>query len=269
MTQTGLSLGTPSYMSPEQAMGERTIDARSDIYALGAVTYEMLVGEAPFTGATVQAVVAKVLSAEPERLTMVRKTIPPHVEHSVLTALAKLPADRFASAAEFATALSTNSGATYAATSATAGAPAQSPRAQRLLTAALVVATATAAVTLWGWLKPAPSAEVSRDRIVPSDSLATSTNGTMGRTMDIAADGSAIVFTHGKGETTQLFLKRREEVSATPIDGSFDLGIVLHANVDVGRDGSLLLVRPVRQPRTIVIRDFAELVRRRVSGDAK
>jgi len=221
MTQTGPSLGTPSYMSPEQAMGERTIDARSDIYALGAVTYEMLVGEAPFTGATVQAVVAKVLSAEPERLTMVRKTIPPHVEHAVLMALAKLPADRFASAAEFATALSTNSGATYAATSATTGATAPSPRAQRLLTAALIVTTATAAVALWGWLTPASSPDdVTRDRIILSDSLATSTNGTIGRTMDIAPDGSAIVFTHGQGESTQLYLKRRDEVTSTVIPGT-------------------------------------------------
>src|SRR5436190_12577825 len=65
MTQTGLSLGTPQYMSPEQAMGERTIDARSDIYALGAVLYEMLTGDPPFTGSTVQAIVAKVLTEKP------------------------------------------------------------------------------------------------------------------------------------------------------------------------------------------------------------
>jgi serine/threonine-protein kinase len=68
MTQTGLSLGTPQYMSPEQAMGERVIDARADVYALGAVTYEMLTGDAPFTGSTVQAIVAKVMSAAPDRL---------------------------------------------------------------------------------------------------------------------------------------------------------------------------------------------------------
>ena len=105
MTQTGLSLGTPSYMSPEQAMGERTIDARSDLYALGAVTYEMLVGEAPFTGATVQAIVAKVLSAEPQSPTLIRNTIPPYVEGAVLKALAKLPADRWAKASDFAAAL--------------------------------------------------------------------------------------------------------------------------------------------------------------------
>ena len=108
MTQTGLSLGTPQYMSPEQAMGERVIDARSDVYALGAVTYEMLAGEPPFTGPTVQAVVAKVVSAEPERPTLVRKSIPPHVEDAVLTALAKLPADRFASAVELAAALASD-----------------------------------------------------------------------------------------------------------------------------------------------------------------
>ncbi|MEN9592400.1 MAG: hypothetical protein RJA21_863, partial [Gemmatimonadota bacterium] len=111
MTQTGLSLGTPQYMSPEQAMGERTIDARSDIYALGTVAYEMLTGAPPFTGASVQAIVARVLSSEAEPPSRVRNTIPSHVEQAVLTALAKLPADRQASAAEFASALATTSGA--------------------------------------------------------------------------------------------------------------------------------------------------------------
>ena len=110
MTQTGLSLGTPGYMSPEQAMGERTIDARSDIYALGAVTYEMLTGEPPFTGATMQAIVAKVVNAEPERPSLTRKMLSPSVEHAVLKALAKLPADRFASAAAFSDALKVSSG---------------------------------------------------------------------------------------------------------------------------------------------------------------
>ena len=105
MTQTGLSLGTPQYMSPEQAMGERTIDARSDIYALGAVTYEMLAGDAPFLGSNVQAIVAKILSEKPTPLHTLRETVPEPVEVAVLTALAKLPADRFVSAAEFASAL--------------------------------------------------------------------------------------------------------------------------------------------------------------------
>src|SRR5688500_97129 len=107
MTQTGLSLGTPQYMSPEQAMGERGIEARSDIYALGAVTYEMLTGDPPFTGSSVQAIVAKVLSERPTPLRTLRDTVPIPVEQAVLTALAKLPADRFASAAAFAAALPT------------------------------------------------------------------------------------------------------------------------------------------------------------------
>jgi Tol biopolymer transport system component/tRNA A-37 threonylcarbamoyl transferase component Bud32 len=105
MTETGMSLGTPHYMSPEQAMGEREITARSDVYALGVVTYEMLVGEPPFTGPSAQAIIAKVLTDEPPPPTRQRKTVSPAIEAAVLTALAKLPADRFGSAAEFAAAL--------------------------------------------------------------------------------------------------------------------------------------------------------------------
>src|SRR5204862_40919 len=100
MTETGMSLGTPHYMSPEQAMGEREITARSDVYALGCVLYEMLTAEPPFTGATAQAVVARVVTEAPRPLHAQRHTIPPHVEAAVLTALEKLPADRFASAAD-------------------------------------------------------------------------------------------------------------------------------------------------------------------------
>jgi serine/threonine-protein kinase len=105
MTETGMSLGTPHYMSPEQAMGEREITARSDVYALGAMTYEMLVGEPPFTGPTAQAIVAKVITAEPAGLTAQRRSVTPAIEDAVLTALAKLPADRFSTAVEFANAL--------------------------------------------------------------------------------------------------------------------------------------------------------------------
>ena len=131
ITQTGLSLGTPQYMSPEQAMGERTIDARSDIYSLGAVTYEMLVGDPPFSGSTVQAIVAKVLTERPTAPTALRDTIPPSVERAVLRALSKLPADRFATAEKFADALAvTDAGLAAAATGPRAGAAA-SDRARR------------------------------------------------------------------------------------------------------------------------------------------
>ncbi|MEO7476778.1 MAG: protein kinase, partial [Gemmatimonadales bacterium] len=105
ITETGMSIGTPHYMSPEQAMGQREITARSDVYALGAVTYEMLLGEPPFTGPTAQAIVAKVLTEQPAPLVPRRRSIPAQVEDTVLTALEKLPADRFASAQEFAAGL--------------------------------------------------------------------------------------------------------------------------------------------------------------------
>jgi eukaryotic-like serine/threonine-protein kinase len=105
MTQTGLSLGTPQYMAPEQASGDPHIDQRADVYALGAVIYEMLIGEPPFTGPSAQAIVAKVLTEEPPSLISQRRSIPPNIERAVLTALQKLPADRFASAAAFAAAL--------------------------------------------------------------------------------------------------------------------------------------------------------------------
>jgi eukaryotic-like serine/threonine-protein kinase len=105
LTQTGLSLGTPQYMSPEQAMGERAVDARSDVYSLGCVLYEMLAGAPPFTGPSAQSIVAKILTAEPESVTAQRRTVPPHVDRAIQVALQKLPADRFGSAALFAEAL--------------------------------------------------------------------------------------------------------------------------------------------------------------------
>src|SRR3954466_12053292 len=105
ITETGMSIGTPHYMSPEQAMGEREITARSDIYAMGAITYEMLIGEPPFSGPTAQAIVAKGLKEEPRPLIPRRRSIPAEVEETVLTALEKLPADRFGSAHEFAASL--------------------------------------------------------------------------------------------------------------------------------------------------------------------
>jgi len=114
LTGTGLSLGTPSYMSPEQAAGDRSIDARSDIYALGAVTYEMLAGEPPVTGATVHAMIAKLISERPTSLRVLRDTVPAGADAAVMRALAKAPMDRFATAREFADALVSTASVTAA-----------------------------------------------------------------------------------------------------------------------------------------------------------
>jgi TolB-like protein/tetratricopeptide (TPR) repeat protein len=105
LTESGLSLGTPQYMSPEQATGGRELDARSDVYSLAAVVYEMLAGEPPHTGPTVQAIVAKLLTERPTRIRTVRETVPEGIDTAVAKALAKVPADRFGGAAEFAAAL--------------------------------------------------------------------------------------------------------------------------------------------------------------------
>ncbi|MCH7875883.1 MAG: protein kinase [Gemmatimonadetes bacterium] len=106
LTETGLSIGTPQYMSPEQAMGEREITAKSDVYALGCVLYEMLTGEPPFVGPTAQAIIARVITEDPRPLLLQRRTVPEHVAEAVHKALNKLPADRFHTAAEFGHALS-------------------------------------------------------------------------------------------------------------------------------------------------------------------
>ena len=118
LTETGLSLGTPQYMSPEQATGDRTVDSRSDVYSLAAVLYEMLVGDPPLTGKNVQAVIAKLLTEQPTRIRIVRNTVPEGIDRAVFKALSKVPADRYTSAGDFARALESaqsvaNSGATH------------------------------------------------------------------------------------------------------------------------------------------------------------
>ena len=225
MTQTGLSLGTPQYMSPEQAMGERTVDARTDVYALGAVAYEMLAGEPPFTGGTVQAIVAKLLTDAPRPLTQLRKSVPVHVEAAVLGALEKLPADRIASAATFAAALdgaavTTASGRPGVRTGGRAGG-----RTLRmpwvLAVAGLSLALAVVAAALWLG-KPAPAA--SRQRIllwqhrIP-DPLAPGARF-VGSQAAIAPDGSSIVFADSGAGGYMLMRKLRDASEATPLAGT-------------------------------------------------
>jgi TolB-like protein/Flp pilus assembly protein TadD len=105
LTETGVSIGTPAYMSPEQSVGDKNLDARTDIYSLGTVLYEMLAGETPFSAPTAQAMIARRITETPRPLQQVRETVPDAVAQAVSRALAKAPADRFATAAEFARAL--------------------------------------------------------------------------------------------------------------------------------------------------------------------
>ncbi|MBA3895392.1 MAG: serine/threonine-protein kinase, partial [Gemmatimonadales bacterium] len=132
MTETGLSLGTPHYMSPEQATAEREITARSDIYSLASVLYEMLSGSPPHTGASAQQIIMKIVTEDAAPVTKLRKAVPAHVAAAVFQALQKLPADRFETAKAFAEALANPSFATVAS-QADLGAPGSDRRAPRPL----------------------------------------------------------------------------------------------------------------------------------------
>ncbi|HZI30677.1 MAG TPA: protein kinase [Gemmatimonadaceae bacterium] len=203
LTQTGLSLGTPNYMSPEQAMGDKTIDARSDIYALGAVTYEMLTGEPPFTGANVQAIVAKVLSDRPRPPSMVRDTVPPEVDAAVLKCLAKLPADRFPNAPAFATALT----GPPVRTSRTGAIPrAGDARPWRLATVALALTTLVlAGVVLF------PRGERERRTVTRAELEIGRTTTLTPPTIEASPDGRSVVYCNG----LEIWIRRLEDMAAS------------------------------------------------------
>jgi serine/threonine-protein kinase len=172
LTETGVSVGTPAYMSPEQASGQ-AVDARTDIYALGAVLYEMLAGEPPFTGPTPQAVIAKRFHTDAVPLRAVRPTVPEHVDRAVSRALARVPADRFASATELARALEGE---------ATALTPVQAvvtrPRPARTGLLLLGLGVLLGGGLLFGWIRSrrapasADAAGPRRVAVLPFDNLA-------------------------------------------------------------------------------------------------
>jgi eukaryotic-like serine/threonine-protein kinase len=209
MTQTGLSLGTPQYMSPEQAMGDKHVDARADIYALGAVTYEMLTGEPPFTGASVQAVVAKVMNAEPEAPTLIRKTIPPGVEAAVLRALAKLPADRPSTAAEFVTSLA-GTGAATTSFPSTLARSATLRLWQGIAAAALIVAASSLVMSS---RRPPPTPRVVRFAMPGASTLVGSTTQPA-----VSPDGRVVAYSISGGAVPGIRLRwlGRDEPDVIP-----------------------------------------------------
>jgi eukaryotic-like serine/threonine-protein kinase len=228
MTETGMSLGTPFYMSPEQAMGERDITARSDVYSLGCVVYEMLTGEPPFTGPSAQAVMARVMTEQPRSLTLQRHTVPPHVEAAVATALEKLPADRFTTAQQFADALA-KPGFTGTHRPGAVPAVARRPRARGLAAAAPWVLLALAvAWAAWGWWRPARpggTGQVIVSSITLPDSAPLAFIGTApyatGRTgLVLSPDGTSLVYVAQRGTGTQLYLRPMDRDSAFPLPGT-------------------------------------------------
>ncbi|HXG70215.1 MAG TPA: protein kinase [Gemmatimonadaceae bacterium] len=247
MTQTGFSLGTPQYMSPEQATGERVIDARSDVYALAAVTYEMLIGEPPFTGPSLQAIVARLMTEEPRALTVQRKAVPPGVEAAVLKGLEKLPADRHATAGEFAAALD---GRTVHTTTVRT----RSRPASRWLPIALSgVALASLGLAAWSLTRTRPeSAEVVRYRLT-ADSVAA--ERTWMGDVSISPDGSLIARRGGPGE--RILMRRRDELGFTVLPGTEGaVGIVFSPDgtrIAFYQDGRLVVMPVAGGPPTVIV----------------
>ncbi len=214
MTETGMSLGTPHYMSPEQAMGEREITGRSDIYALGAVLYEMLVGEPPFTGPSVQAIVAKVLTEEPRPLLPKRHTIPPHLEAVVLTSLEKLPADRYATAGEFLAALRDTTATRAHSTVALPAAARRRDWRRRIAVPALALAALLAGLAAWLAFRPATRPVVQRY------GLALPVNEEVRGLFAISPDGQQIVYRGPGPGGSQLWIKAHDRADAVPLPGT-------------------------------------------------
>lgn len=229
ITQTGISLGTPHYMSPEQATGDRAIDRRTDIYSLGAVLYEMLGGDPPHTASTAQAVIAKVLTDQPRSLRLMRPHVPQHVDAAIERALEKLPADRWNTAHEFAEALQ---GKAVAVPSGlvTPGSVrreiASASPLRRIVRSPMPWAVAfvlamTAAV--WGWtttMRAEPQRTVRFMLTFPPNERIYGGVGA-GRTVTISPDGRHIAYVSAIGASMRrLVLRSLDDVTPRPLPGT-------------------------------------------------
>jgi serine/threonine-protein kinase len=220
MTETGLSLGTPHYMSPEQATAEKEITARSDVYSLASVLYEMLAGQPPHIGGAAQQVIMKIITEQAQPVTALRKSVPLHVAAAVAKSLEKLPADRFESAKAFADALVNP---TFSHATMGAVAPSRPASRQRSLVTAIAFASAivaTAALSRWLTARGGESDSAAVHlafSVSPSQAL----GSIFGRCVVISPDGKTIVYattdSTGRG---RLFVRRLDDLSQEPIAGT-------------------------------------------------
>jgi len=225
MTETGLSLGTPHYMSPEQATAEKDLSGRSDVYSLGTVLYEMLTGDPPHTGSSAQQIVMKIIADEARPVTELRKSVPPNVAAAVAKSLEKLPADRFASAREFAEALGDTGFTTPGMPSGAVSIAAQSgPVSRRRWQIALAVNAILLVAVAAAWLRPGAEAVLSRQRVVlwqrPLGQFLSPGIQRHAIQAAIAPDGSSIVFSDSVGGGVQLLRKLRGEGTPTLLAGT-------------------------------------------------
>jgi Tol biopolymer transport system component len=226
LTETGLSLGTPFYMSPEQATADRDPDARADVYSLACVLYEMLTGEPPFTGTSAQAVLGRILTQAAPSVTASRASVPPHVDAAVRRALEKLPADRFHSASDFAAALNDPSrnagawgtaGAGGSADVAASGASSFRRRSATLLPWVLAAAATAAAVALVlrGATPRSSPAPIRFELGSPVGDVSFGSGD-----LAISADGRDIVLDGSSAGQSQLYRRSLGSTEIHPIPGT-------------------------------------------------
>ena len=220
MTETGLSLGTPHYMSPEQATAEKELTGRSDIYSLGCVLYEMLAGSPPHVGATAQQIVMKIVMEPAQAVTQLRKSVPPNVAAAVSKALEKLPADRFETAKGFADALG-NPGFIGSGTTATMPMPAASVASRRSQALRLAALLLTLALGVWGWLRPKPETPVRWLSLALPDSQ--SLGSGLAFRLALSPDGERVAYVgagEGAGAVSKIWLRRLGALAATALPGT-------------------------------------------------
>ena len=226
ITQTGLSLGTPQYMSPEQATGDRAIDGRTDIYSLGAMTYEMLTGEPPHVGSTSQAIIARVLTEKPRSIRTSRPNVPEHVEAAVERALEKLPADRWATAKEFGEALVNERLTSAGAASLKKGGrgkDAKPPMSVRLkigLAIAAVVIGTLATKGAESLVRQPPVGRDSRFVLAMPDSLPLGPPRNNGFRIALSPDGSKLAFVTERGGASSIVVRLLGDPVARRIPGT-------------------------------------------------
>ncbi|MDX1494258.1 MAG: protein kinase, partial [Longimicrobiales bacterium] len=212
LTETGLSVGTPFYMSPEQATGDQVVGAASDTSALACVLYEMLVGEPPYLGNTAQAVLGKIIQGTPVSATAARKSIPANVDAAIRKGLERLPADRFKSAHDFAKALADPAFRHGEERTAETVAP---RRTRVLAFAGWGVAAALAGILAWGATRPAPVEMVKRFSMPFEEGEEMTFMGEAGFAM--SPDGSTLVYRSGNRADQVLMARRWDDLAASPI----------------------------------------------------
>lgn len=245
LTETGMALGTPLYMSPEQATGDAAVGAATDIYSLGCVLYEMLVGSPPHTGSTTQAILARIVTADPVSATHIRRSVPLQVDRAIMRALEKLPADRFKHAGDFAKALA---GAGPTSQHTIVGATSPGPW-KRVAAGLALVAVLLAIVSAWSLsslTRTAPQ-PLARFNVTPAEAQRrVRTNGV---DFALAPDGLSMVYVGvAPGGKQQLWLRRMAELEAVPVPGTEGA-----SSPDVSPDGRTIVFQSAGAIRTVPI----------------